>query len=208
MFAFRASWESQTAFIRYVAPMGAALALFFACEAIRGADARDAERSAPSARPLGSIVASAGALALGLVTFSSLAIHTEYELFGDIGLGAVTRAARTPAWLVGVDAYGGPDISVDYQRALEGLADPRHTILAVDRPYLVDYGRFDLPSLDLPGWVAAGGRFPFSRGPGPKLKTLIRAGFTTLVATDPQFDLCLKPSLVPRRTVRQVSRLL
>ena len=44
-FAFRDSWESRTAFIRYVAPMAEALALFFVCEAIGCADTRVSEGS-------------------------------------------------------------------------------------------------------------------------------------------------------------------
>jgi hypothetical protein len=128
------------------------------------------------------------------VCFSGFGIHTEYDLHSHIGIDAIEVAQTQPTWLFGVDAFERPDVVADYQHALEGLSDPSHTILAVDRPYLVDYRRFDLPSLDLPGWVAPGGRFPFFRGPAAKVGTLLRAGFTTLVATDPRLDLCLKPS--------------
>ncbi len=195
-FAFHDSWESRLAFVRYVAPMAEGLGVFFLCEAIESADARAAEGSHAVTRRFGSIVAIAGALSLAFVSFSGFAIHTEYELRGDVGMLAIDQAAHGGAALFGVDAYAPSDISNEYQRALDGLRDPAHTILAVDQPYLVDYRRFDLPSLDFPGWAAPQGRFPFFHGPEAKLVALSGAGYTTLLATDPSVDLCLGPSSV------------
>ena len=99
------------------------------------------------------------------MSFSGLAINTEYELRDSVGMDAVGLATQGATFAFGVDAYAPSGISRDYQRALDHLRDPAHTILAVDRPYLVDYRRFDLPSLDLPGWAAPEGRFPFFQGP-------------------------------------------
>jgi hypothetical protein len=70
--------------------------------------------------------------------------------------------------------------------------DPDRTISAVDRPYLIDYDRFDIPNMDLPGFTAPGAEFPFLTGPGPKLERLRRAGFDTLVATAPDAEIALR----------------
>jgi hypothetical protein len=78
--------------------------------------------------------------------------------------------------------------------------DPERTITAVDRPYLIDYGRYDLPNMDLPGFAAPDAEFPFFRGPVAKIERLRRAGFDTLLATDPGRDAALNP--VYLRTIR------
>jgi hypothetical protein len=71
--------------------------------------------------------------------------------------------------------------------------DPDRTIAAVDRPYLIDYRRFDIPSMDLPGFTAPGGDFPFFTGPGAKVARLRHGGYDTLLATVPANEIAFNP---------------
>jgi hypothetical protein len=87
------------------------------------------------------------------------------------------------------------DMRASYREALASVAGER-TIAAVDRPYLIDYTRFDIPHLDAPGFMTPDGTFPFFTGPGPKIAVLRDAGFDVLLATSPDEDVCLKPSRV------------
>jgi hypothetical protein len=197
VFAFRESWESRLAFVRYVAPMSEGLALFFLCEAIRSADV--AEAAAPM-RVL-SRVAVIGASVLALVGFSGLVTTVEFPLFPS-GATMLSRAARNTVAGT-IQANTPPGLAKVYDRALSQVADPDRTIVAVDRPYLVDYDRYDVPSLDTPGWAAPDGHFPFFTGPAAKIETLRRQGFDTLVATVPALDACLPPPTAASRLVRK-----
>ena len=47
--------------------------------------------------------------------------------------------------------------------------------------------------MDLPGFTAPGADFPFLTGPGPKIARLRRAGFDTLLITDPNTDVAIGP---------------
>ena len=84
-----------------------------------------------------------------------------------------------------------------YHRALAHVTDPDRTLLAVDRPYLVDYGKLDLKSMDTPGWAAPDGKFPFFKGTESKIATLRDDGFDTLIATVPATDICLASARRP-----------
>jgi hypothetical protein len=97
-----------------------------------------------------------------------------------------------------------PRLRAAYAQAFR-IAGPDHTIAAVDRPYLIDYRRFDIPHLDAPGFMTADGRgFPFFTGPADKMRRLRRAGYDTLVASTPDDDACLKPARVERARERRV----
>ncbi len=92
-------------------------------------------------------------------------------------------------------AVTSPTLRAAYRRALAGV-DPDRTIAAVDRPYLIDYRRFDIPTMDLPGFTAPGGDFPFFTGPGPKMARLRRAGYDTLIATVPATEIAFNPNFL------------
>ena len=81
------------------------------------------------------------------------------------------------------------------REALASVVGER-AIAAVDRPYLIDYGRFNIPHLDAPGFMTTDGTFPFFTGPGPKIAVLRDAGFDVLLATDPDEDVCIRPARI------------
>ena len=56
--------------------------------------------------------------------------------------------------------------------------------------------------MDLPGFTAPGGEFPFLTGPGPKIARLRRAGYDTLLATEPSTEVALRPSYL--RAIRNI----
>ncbi|HEY3722274.1 MAG TPA: hypothetical protein VGN59_02820 [Acidimicrobiia bacterium] len=195
-FALTQSWEGRQAFVRYVAPMSQGLCVFFVYEAVRRADGRDRALDPTAAWPR--VAAVAGSVALAFVAFSGLAIHVEFG-FPPQGARLVENAVRDR---LGPGAAVPASEGQAYERVLAGVTDPAHTILAVDRPYLVDYGDLDLKSLDVPGWAAPHGDFPFFEGPGSKIATLRRRGFDTLIATQPDRDVCLagaRPLGVPQK---------
>ena len=95
------------------------------------------------------------------------------------------------------DLWAGRDVQDDYSAALDLAAGGGPVIAAVDRPYLIDYGRHDdIPSLDLPGWAAPGGDFPFFQGAAIKLGVLRRQGYSQLLATVPERHVCMNPDAV------------
>ena len=178
----------RIAFVRYVSPMSQGLAAFFVIELIRGADAlprRDPARVADWVAP---VLAVTAAICVAAVGYSGLATSLEYPTVPG-GASLVDRAIRnelrpTKGFLVPTAFTTTPALRRAYRRALAGV-DPDRTIAAVDRPYLIDYRRFDIPNMDLPGFTAPGGNFPFFTGPGAKVATLRRAGYDTLLATVP-----------------------
>ncbi len=95
-------------------------------------------------------------------------MSVEYQTL-PAGASLVDHAVRnelqpTKGFLAATADVSTPALRRSYRRAL-GRVDPDRTIAAVDRPYLIDYRRYDIPSLDLPGFAAPGGDFPFSRDP-------------------------------------------
>jgi hypothetical protein len=193
VFAMSESFAPRQAFVRYIAPMSGGLTIFFVCEAIRSADAR---RREPTARhrwaPAITIAAAIGLAAIG---FSSLGVSLEYEVT-PAGATLISRAARNDLLptLPGLEAEP-PAYVPAYERALSRV-DPDTTIASVDRPHLIDYRRYDIPSLDFPGFTAPGGEFPFFTGPGPKIERLRRAGYTTLLASVPDTEACFRPAVL------------
>ena len=89
------------------------------------------------------------------------------------------------------ELLAAPDVRDDYSAALDLAADGGPVIAAVDHPYLIDYRRHDIASLDLPGWAAPGGDFPFFDGAAGKVRALRRQGYSQLLATDPDRHACL-----------------
>ena len=160
LFALLTPDAPPQAFIRYTAPMGEGLAVFFVCETIRAADAR---RHAPSrgidrTAPLIAITA---AVCLAALSYSVVGLAGFTILSGA---NLVVRAARDDLQPLPQQRVAPPDLQRVYNRALLST-NPDRTIAAVDRPSLIDYDRFDVPSLDAPGYVAPGGYFPFFTGP-------------------------------------------
>jgi hypothetical protein len=192
--AVRGYAMARIAFVRYTSPMSAALAVFFFCEVLRALDVR-ATTAAPIARlpraGLAGLVAAAGLVA---ISFSSLGLSLEYSTWP----GGATLVARA----FGNDMVPNPGYEVttpalraQYRRALADI-DPDASIAAVDRPYLIDFGRYDIPTMDLPGFTAPGGKFPFLTGPRAKIARVRRAGYQTLLVTDPNRDVALAPPLL------------
>jgi hypothetical protein len=189
-FALRGYTMSSPAFVRYVSPMSAGLAVFVLCETLRGADASLRSEIAPApARRARVVVALVAAVALTAIGFSARGV--KYITIPG-GFSLVDQAARNE--LLPPPAYEvtTPALRSAYRRALARV-DPAVTIAAVDRPYLIDFRRYDVPSMDLPGFTSPDGTFPFFSGPETKIARLRRAGYDTLLATVPANEVALNP---------------
>ena len=175
-------------YARYTSPLSIALVLFFAYEAVRGSETAAAGRLPPIARPL--VLLAAAALILGHVAYlltptSARVIRDSIESTGAT-LADGGHHARFD------DLLAARDVRGDYSAALDLAAHGGPVIAAVDHPYLIDYRRHDdIASLDLPGWAAPGGDFPFFDGAASKVRALRRQGYSQLLATDPDRHACL-----------------
>ena len=189
LFALNTPLLGALVFARYAGPMSEGLAIFLLLELIRSTDVM-AERVGYRPR-LGAFPILAAGVAAAAVSFSTLGLAWNRLPSGQ---HLVERVAA--------DDLGGsnhpPDNEVlrdSYREALASVVGER-AIVAVDRPYLIDYGRFDIPHLDAPGFMTTDGTFPFFTGPGPKIAVLRDAGFDVLLATDPDEDVCIKPARI------------
>ena len=193
VFAINTPFLAWKTFDRYVAAMPASVAVFFVCELLRAADALPQHPTGRAARRARATACLTAAVVLAGVVFSGLGATSPPFTRSALLL---ERAARDlPPTPPGVE-LSTPEMRAEYARALRRVA-PHHTIAAVDRPYLIDYGRYDIPNLDAPGYMTAdGSRFPFFTGPEPKIARLRAAGYRTLLATDPVADLCLNPARI------------
>lgn len=182
-------FAARQAFVRYVAPAAEGLAVFFVCECVRAADALPAPER-PSRR-LAPYLSVAAAIALAAVGYSTLLVNLENPaLVGGVTL--ITKAAGNDLQPGPLFVVSTPALHSAYERALARV-DPDRTIAAVDRPYLIDYAKFDIPNMDLPGFTAPDATFPFFTGPVPKIARLRREGYDTLLATVPATEACLNP---------------
>jgi hypothetical protein len=189
LFALSAPLLRPLLFARYAGPMSAGLAVFFLLELVRAVDARPAAAGDPRGRWVAQALAVSAGVVAAAVSFSTLVFNWRLVPFGQ----EVLKQAAA-------DILGGPthppdteDVRNSYREALASVVDER-TIAAVDRPYLIDYTRFDIPSLDAPGFMTPDGTFPFFSGPGPKIAVLRDAGFDVLLATNPVDDVCINPA--------------
>ncbi|MGZ4688347.1 MAG: hypothetical protein ACXVKA_02155 [Acidimicrobiia bacterium] len=195
-FAFVEYFASTVAIVRYIAPAAEGLAVFFVFETVRAVDARRVPRSAVEGhRWLPPALAVGAAIVLAAGAYSTLTVKNPFPLSG----AHLVERARNPQRSHGSEVPRA--VSGAYRRALAQV-DPSRTIAAVDRPYLIDFRRDDIPNLDLPGFTTPDGTFPFFSGPVPKIARLRRAGFDTLIATVPATDACLNPSVL-RSQIRQ-----
>jgi hypothetical protein len=174
--------------------MSGGVAIFFVIEAIRGWDAHRTTEDASVTRRAMPIVVVVAALGLAGVVYVDLGIRHEIAPAPG-GLELVRLAVRNDLHSRVRNPLSTPTLRRVYGRAMHGIR-PDRTIVAVDRPYLIDYSRYDVQNLDAPGYVAPGGEFPFFSGPGPKIARLRRAGFEKLVATNPESDACLSPKRI------------
>lgn len=189
-FGLSIPFASRLAFLRYVAPLAQGLVVFCICEVVRGADQRS--QLAATRKPLRStVLVLAASLALGVVAFSVIGVSIETEYLPG-GPALVRVAIDNKQVVLPPLRLSIPGLDRTYRRALRHL-DPQRTIAAVDRPYLIDYSRYDIPSLDLPGFAAPGGTFPFFTGAVPKIAKLRNAGYKDLLVTIPDFDSCIAP---------------
>ncbi|MGZ4688346.1 MAG: hypothetical protein ACXV9P_06485 [Acidimicrobiia bacterium] len=188
LFAFNTPTASWVTTIRYFAPMSEGLAVFFVCEMIRGADARPKRERAGSFNRAVPILGVASALVLFAFAYSTAGL--EYTPFRG-GAHIVELAAKDQLKPSPDKEVTTPALRTQYRRAFLGV-NPHRTIVAVDRPYLIDYSRYDVQNLDAPGYMTPdGSEFPFFTGPVPKIAYLRDAGYDTLIATDPTVDACL-----------------
>jgi hypothetical protein len=185
--ALRGYTASQIAFVRYTSPMSFGLVVFLLCELLRSIDGRERDRQ----WTIGAVSLGATACLAGIV-FSGAGLSLEYQTAPG-GAALVAKAFRDDLLPLPAQVVTTPGFESAYHRALAHV-DPDATISAVDRPYLIDYGRYDLPNMDLPGFAAPGASFPFLRGPEAKVARLRRAGYDTLLVTDPERDAALKPT--------------
>lgn len=200
-FAFVEYFAAAGAVIRYLAPASEGLAVFLVCEVVRAADARTRVVGSLATRTwLIPAVAVGAAIAVVAVGYSTLTVESPS---GFAGWRFVERAAknqlRPP---VGAET-STPELRAAYRQALAGV-DADRTIAAVDRPYLIEFDRYDIANMDLPGFTAPGGEFPFFSGPGAKVARLRREGFDTLLATVPDNELCLNPGVLRSQISDQV----
>jgi hypothetical protein len=189
LFAFSTPLLRPLLFARYAGPMSQGLAVFLTLELIRSVDSLPAVAAVTRRRWVTAVIAVSAGVAAAAVSFSTLVFNWRPVPFGQ----ELLKQAAT-------DILGGtthpPDTEdqrESYRQALASVAGER-TIAAVDRPYLIDYSRFDIPNLDAPGFMTPDGTFPFFTGPGPKIAVLRDAGFDVLLATDPDDDVCINPA--------------
>ncbi len=166
--------------------MSEGLAVFLIYETMRSADAiprRVAARRFAWARVALAVAAAITVAALG---YSTLGLQWKLTPSGD---QLVKLAARNdPVGLL--RPADTPALRDSYREALASVTGQR-TIAGVDRPYLIDYRRFDIPNLDAPGFMTPDSTFPFFTGPGPKIAKLRGAGFDVLLVTEPNDEVCL-----------------
>ena len=143
----------------------------------------------------------AAAAVIVAVSYSGLGLNLEYPTAPGGG-ALLAKAINNDLQPRSGYEVTTPQLRVAYRRALAAL-DPDRTIAAVDRPYLIDYDRYDIPNMDLPGFTAPDGRFPFLAGPQAKVARLRAAGYDTLLATEPATDIALNPfALMSIRALR------
>lgn len=199
VFSVTLSIASNQDFGRYIAPLGESIAVFIFYEVLRALDASPARDPATRSPAIAALALGATVLAL-LAAFSPLGVRSSLLL--PSGWNQFKWNSAPHPGFVRPDETAAPPLERQMRRALK-LVDPKRTILAVDRPYVVDYSKFDLPSLDLPGWAAPDGTFPFFAGPLAKIVALQREGFTYLIMTNPSKDLCLVPNRLIYETTHQ-----
>lgn len=192
--AVRGYTMAEIAFVRYMSPMSQALAVFLFCELLRSTDARTRLRVAPDRSRTAGVVGLVAVAGLVGLSYSGLGLSLEYETAPGGG-SLVARALDNDLLPRRGLEVTTPRLRAAYRRALTHV-DPDQTISAVDRPYLIDYSRYDIPNMDLPGFTAPGGEFPFLNGPGPKIARLRRAGYDTLLATKPNVDAAIRPAFL------------
>jgi hypothetical protein len=189
------SVASDRDFGRYAAPVAESVAVFLFYETLRAFERSSSRAEEPSTDRRGAILVGSAVLGL-LLVFTPIAVQPDERTpLLPSGFSSL-RWGQLP--LLGFErADEGTPLGLrrQWDRALK-LVDPDHTIVAVDRPYLIDYTRFDFPSMDLPGWAAPNGTFPIFQGPDAKLAALQDQGFTHLIVTDPERERCLLPSFL------------
>jgi hypothetical protein len=188
-FSITLSIASDRDFGRYIAPIGAGVAVFFLVETLRGLDAPLVAGLDRREARAGLLVLGAGVLAL-VATFTPVAVRPAGGIILPGGWNVFRSEA--PLGVPRASRFDTPRLEQAWRRVLRRV-DPDRTIAAVDRPYLIDYNRYDVPHLDLPGWATPTGTFPYFEGPSAKLEYLARRGYDTLVVTDPPADVCLWP---------------
>jgi hypothetical protein len=193
-FSFKTPLLAPEVFARYSAPMSEGLAVFLVYETLRSADSLTVHRPRLSATPVARVVAVTTAIVLAAFSFSKVGFEWKLLPSGDqiVRLAARNAIADDAEQLADL-----PALEESYREALASL-DGKRAIAAVDRPFLIDYRRFDIPNLDAPGFMTPDGQFSFFAGPAPKLAELRRAGFDVLLATDPATEVCLVPARMQR----------
>jgi hypothetical protein len=190
-FSVTISIASDRDFGRYIAPMGAGVAVFFLVETLRALDPLLLAGLDRRAARAGLLVLGAGLLGL-VAVFTPIAVRPAQNTILLPGGWSVFDWSDPIPGFYRASRLETPALEAAWRRVLRRV-DPDRTIAGVDRPYLVDYARDDIPNLDFPGWATPTGTFPYFAGPEAKLAYLAREGYETLVVTEPQRDQCLSP---------------
>lgn len=187
------SIASDRDFGRYIAPLGESIAVFVFYETLRALDPETSAVPGKRRAWAGALVLAATLLGLA-AAFTPIAVRTD----------AVTTPLQPGGWSVfwtntrpitglRANTRTPPGLKTQLHRALQQV-DPKRAIVAVDRPYLIDYKQYELPNMDLPGWASPTGTFPYFRGPAATAAFLRGQGYDQLIVTRPVFDICLNPS--------------
>jgi hypothetical protein len=171
---------------RYAAPLSEALSVFLVCELMREFDAR---QFAAGFTTSGAITCAAlVSVAVVLMAGSYSTLNFQWRLLPS-GIRLVQATARESRRSVAVDSHS---LAESYRAAVESTRGQR-TIAGVDRPYLIDYKHFDIPSLDAPGFMTPSGTFRYFAGPAATIADFRKAGYQVLLVTDPRYEICLAP---------------
>jgi hypothetical protein len=190
-FSVTLSIASDRDFGRYIAPMGAGVAVLFFLECLRALDPLLGPGADGRNRQAALLALGAGLLGLAAV-FTPLAVRPASTTILVPGGWNAFRTSESIPGFYRASRFQTPSLEAAWRRVLRTV-DPDRTVAGVDRPYLIDYTRADVKSLDFPGWATPTGSFPFFRGPAAKLAYLEREGYRTLVVSEPEGDGCLHP---------------
>jgi hypothetical protein len=185
-------------FTRYVFPIPAAVVVYCLLVVIQ-ADDRPEQEVPPEDTTTSTHLRRLLPLGLAFVAFAyvfsplSLVYPAEAVALrpgADGGLSADGHHAEVEAFIA------SPAQRSDYQQVLEALRGRGRVIAAVDRPFLLDVGSTDIPSLDLVGAAAPGGSFPVFGTTLEKVRLLRIQGYDYLLATEPDANDCSSPELL------------
>ena len=193
-------------FTRYVFPIPAAVVVYLLLVVVRDDDRPERElapEDTTASTHLWRLLPLGLAFVAFVYVFSPLSLVYPAEAVAlrpgaDGGLSADGHHQEVEDFIASQDERG------QYRRAMEALRGRGRVIAAVDRPFLLDDDIADVPSLDLVGAAAPGGRFPVFGSTVAKVQLLRSQGFDYLLATEPDANDCSSPKLLQQIVDAQV----